>query len=43
LNAWLAANGREARPRHIYTPEEFGLDATELAQEFRFYTEAFGL
>jgi Sulfotransferase family len=43
LNAWLAANGREARPPHIYTPEEFGLDATELAQEFRFYTEAFGL
>jgi len=43
LNAWLAANGREARPPHIYTPEEFGLDAAELAQEFRFYTEAFAL
>jgi hypothetical protein len=43
LNAWLAANGREARPPHIYTPEEFGLDTAELARDFRFYTEAFGL
>jgi hypothetical protein len=43
LNAWLAANGREARPPHIYTPEEFGLDTAQLARDFRFYTEAFEL
>ncbi|MEJ0048933.1 MAG: sulfotransferase [Rhodospirillales bacterium] len=43
MNAWLAANGREARPPHIYTPQEFGLDPARLAEEFRFYSEAFGL
>ena len=43
MNAWLAANGREARPPHIYTPEQFGLNPATLAEPFRFYTEAFGL
>ena len=43
MNAWLAANGREARPPHIYTPEQFGLEPAKLAEQFRFYTEAFGL
>ena len=43
MNVWLAANGREARPPHIYSPEQYGLHADELAGQFRFYTEAFNL
>jgi hypothetical protein len=43
MSAWLAANGREARPPHIYNPEQFGLHQAELAEAFRFYTEAFNL
>jgi hypothetical protein len=41
MEAWLAANGREARPPHRYTPAEFGLTEAGLAADFDFYRAAF--
>jgi hypothetical protein len=38
--ATIAANAREARPRHKYSAVDFGLSAEQIAQDFKFYHDA---
>jgi len=41
MREWLAANGRDNRPSHQYSLEQFGLSAGQLKQDFRAYRERF--
>ena len=42
-STWMAQNGRETHPPHDYAPEDFGVTASELANTFRFYHDAFAV
>lgn len=41
MQAWLAADAAEKRPRHRYAPEDFGLGADEIRAAFSDYIERF--
>jgi len=41
MTAWLAANGRDNRPSHQYSLEQFGLSADQLKADFAAYRERF--
>lgn len=41
MRAWLAANGRDNRPSHQYSLEQFGLSADQLKSDFAAYRERF--
>ena len=41
MEACVAANAREARPRHKYSAEEFGLTSEGIARDFAFYHEKY--
>ncbi|HLG88547.1 MAG TPA: sulfotransferase [Alphaproteobacteria bacterium] len=41
MRAWMAANGRDNRPSHQYSLEQYGLSAEQLAQDFKRYRERF--
>jgi Sulfotransferase family len=43
MRRWLAENPSNKHGVHTYTAEEFGLDATDLAERFAVYRETFGL
>ena len=39
INAYMATNPREGRPKHEYTLEEFGFTRAELERRFKRYRE----
>ncbi len=41
MRAWLAANGRDNRPSHNYSLEQFGLSADQLKAAFAAYRQRF--
>ena len=41
LEACMAANARENRPKHKYTAEQFGLTAEQIAEDFAFYHDTY--
>ena len=41
MRTWLAANGRDNRPSHQYSLEQYGLSAEQLKQDFKTYRERF--
>lgn len=41
MRAWLTANGRDNRPSHQYSLEQFGLSADQLKSDFAAYRERF--
>ncbi len=41
LEACMAANARENRPKHKYTAEQFGLTAEQIAEDFAFYHDRY--
>jgi hypothetical protein len=41
MRAWLAANGRDNRPSHQYSLEQFGLSADQLKSDFAAYRQRF--
>jgi len=41
MRTWLAANGRDNRPSHQYSLEQFGLSADQLKRDFSAYRERF--
>jgi hypothetical protein len=41
MRSWLAANGRDNRPSHQYSLEQFGLSADQLKSDFAAYRERF--
>jgi hypothetical protein len=41
MRAWLAANGRDNRPSHQYSLEQFGLSADQLKADFAAYRQRF--
>jgi hypothetical protein len=41
MRAWVAANGRDNRPSHQYSLEQFGLSPEQLKSDFRRYRERF--
>jgi hypothetical protein len=41
MRTWLAANGRDNRPSHQYSLEQFGLSADQLKSDFAAYRERF--
>jgi hypothetical protein len=41
MRTWLAANGRDNRPSHQYSLEQFGLSADTLKTDFKAYRERF--
>ena len=41
LEACIAANARDARPKHKYSAEEFGLSPKGIAADFAFYHDAY--
>ena len=41
LEACMAANARENRPRHKYAAEDFGLTAVGIAADFAFYHDRY--
>jgi hypothetical protein len=43
MRAWLAANGRDNRPSHQYSLEQFGLSADQLKADFANYRRRFDL
>ena len=43
MQSWLAENRRHKRGKHVYTLEEFGLDAARLREAFRDYRSRFDI
>ena len=43
MRTWLAANGRDNRPSHQYSLEQFGLSADQLKADFANYRQRFDL
>lgn len=41
IDSWQAANRSGAHGTHHYTPEQFGLDAARVRDDWRFYTDRF--
>jgi hypothetical protein len=41
MQTWLAANGRDNRPSHQYSLEQFGLSADQLKADFAAYRQRF--
>jgi hypothetical protein len=41
MRTWLAANGRDNRPSHQYSLEQFGLSADQLKSDFAAYRQRF--
>jgi hypothetical protein len=41
MSAWLGANGRDNRPSHQYSLEQFGLSADQLKSDFGAYRQRF--
>jgi hypothetical protein len=41
LDACMAANARENRPKHKYAAEDFGLTAEGIARDFAFYHDRY--
>jgi hypothetical protein len=38
---WMSANQRSTHPAHRYKPEDYGVTAQQLRDQFKFYHEAF--
>lgn len=43
LEACIAANARDARPKHKYSAEAFGLSDSSIAADFAFYHDAYNI
>jgi len=43
MKQWIRRNPKDKHGAHVYTPEEFGLDAAEIRDRYRFYSERFGV
>ena len=43
VERWLTINRSGAHGEHRYTPEQFGLDAAQIRDDFGFYIERFGV
>jgi len=43
LEACIAANARDARPKHKYSAEAFGLSDGSIAADFAFYHDAYNI
>jgi len=43
MRAWVRRNPKGKHGAHVYTPDEFGLDAAGLRERYRFYTERFAV
>ena len=43
IRRWIAENPADKHGRHRYTPEEFGLDPSELAERFAAYRAAYAV
>lgn len=43
MKQWIRRNPKGKHGAHVYTPEEFGLDAAEIRDRYRFYSERFGV